>query len=294
MIEIPGGTLLMGSDEFYPEEGPVHERTVDGFSLDEHPVTNREFAAFVADTGYVTVAERPMDPADYPGVHPDDLVPGAMVFTPTRGPVDLRDWRQWWRWEPGAFWRRPFGPASSIDDRLDHPVVQIAYPDAAAYAAWAGKRLPTEAEWEWAARGGLIGARFAWGDETRPGGAVMADTWQGAFPYRNDGAGGWVGTAPVGSFPANGYGLRDMIGNVWEWTADYWTHRHVLPGAVGVEAGHRASLLSSEPGSPIPRRVLKGGSHLCAPEYCLRYRPAARSAQAEDTAMTHIGFRCAL
>lgn len=294
MIEIPGGTLLMGSDEFYPEEGPVHERTVDGFSLDEHPVTNREFAAFVADTGYVTVAERPMDPADYPGVHPDDLVPGAMVFTPTRGPVDLRDWRQWWRWEPGAFWRRPFGPASSIDDRLDHPVVQIAFPDAAAYAAWAGKRLPTEAEWEWAARGGLIGARFAWGDETRPGGAVMADTWQGAFPYRNDGAGGWVGTAPVGSFPANGYGLRDMIGNVWEWTADYWTHRHVLPGAVGVEAGHRASLLSSEPGSPIPRRVLKGGSHLCAPEYCLRYRPAARSAQAEDTAMTHIGFRCAL
>ena len=294
MIEIPGGTLLMGSDEFYPEEGPVHERTVDGFSLDEHPVTNREFAAFVADTGYVTVAERPMDPADYPGVHPDDLVPGAMVFTPTRGPVDLRDWRQWWRWEPGAFWRRPFGPASSIDDRLDHPVVQIAFPDAAAYAAWAGKRLPTEAEWEWAARGGLIGARFAWGEETRPGGAVMADTWQGAFPHRNDGAGGWVGTAPVGSFPANGYGLRDMIGNVWEWTADYWTHRHVLPGAVGVEAGHRASLLSSEPGSPIPRRVLKGGSHLCAPEYCLRYRPAARSAQAEDTAMAHIGFRCAL
>ncbi|WP_101846342.1 formylglycine-generating enzyme family protein [Zhihengliuella sp. ISTPL4] len=294
MIEIPGGTLLMGSDEFYPEEGPVHERRVEPFTLDEHPVTNRAFAAFVDDTGYVTIAERPMDPADYPGVHPDDLVPGAMVFTPTRGPVDLRDWRQWWRWEPGASWRHPFGPASSIDDRLDHPVVQIAFPDAAAYAAWAGKRLPSEAEWEWAARGGLVGARFAWGEETKPGGAVMADTWQGAFPYRNDGAGGWVGTAPVGSFPANGYGLRDMIGNVWEWTADYWMHRHVPPGTVGVDAGQRASLLSSEPGSPIPRRVLKGGSHLCAPEYCLRYRPAARSAQAEDTAMTHIGFRCAL
>lgn len=294
MRAIPGGTLLMGSDEFYPEEGPVHERRVEPFTLDEHPVTNRQYSAFVEDTGYITIAERPMDPADYPGVHPDDLVPGAMVFTPTRGPVDLRDWRQWWRWEPGASWRHPFGPSSSIEDRLDHPVVQIAFPDAAAYAAWAGKRLPTEAEWEWAARGGLVGARFAWGEETKPDGALMADTWQGAFPYRNDGAGGWVGTAPVGSFPANGYGLRDMIGNVWEWTADYWTHRHVPPGTVGVDAGQRASLLSSEPGSPIPRRVLKGGSHLCAPEYCLRYRPAARSAQAEDTAMTHIGFRCAL
>ncbi|WP_315637063.1 MULTISPECIES: formylglycine-generating enzyme family protein [Microbacterium] len=294
MIEVPGGTLLMGSDEFYPEEGPVHERRVEPFTLDEHPVTNRQYAAFIEDTGYVTIAERPMDPADYPGVHPDDLVPGAMVFTPTRGPVDLRDWRQWWRWEPGASWRHPFGPTSSIDDRLDHPVVQVAYPDAVAYAAWAGRRLPTEAEWEWAARGGLVGARFAWGEDTKPDGTLMADTWQGAFPYRNDGADGWIGTAPVASFPANGYGLHDMIGNVWEWTADYWTQRHVPPGAVGVEAGHRASLLSSEPGSPIPRRVLKGGSHLCAPEYCLRYRPAARSAQAEDTAMTHIGFRCAL
>ncbi|MEW2460954.1 formylglycine-generating enzyme family protein [Microbacterium sp. NPDC047426] len=294
MIEVPGGTLRMGSDEFYPEEGPVHEREVASFRLDEHSVTNRDYAAFVDETGYVTVAEKPMDPADYPGVHPDDLVPGAMVFTPTSGPVDLRDWRQWWRWEPGAFWRRPFGPDSSIDDRLDHPVVHIAYPDAVAFAAWAGKRLPTEAEWEWAARGGLVGARFAWGDETKPDGVLMADTWQGAFPYRNDGADGWVGTAPVRSFAANGYGLFDMIGNVWEWTADYWTHRHVPPGTVAVDPGRRASLLSAEPGSPIPRRVLKGGSHLCAPEYCLRYRPAARSAQAEDTAMTHIGFRCAL
>lgn len=294
MIEIPAGMLRMGSAEFYPEEGPVHERAVAAFSLDAHPVTNRDYAAFVDSTGYVTVAERPMDPADYPGVHPDDLVPGAMVFTPTAGPVDLRDWRQWWRWEPGASWHRPFGPTSSIDDRLDHPVVQIAYSDAAAYAAWAGKRLPTEAEWEWAARGGLVGARFAWGEEAQPDGVPMADTWQGAFPYRNDGAAGWVGTAPVGSFPANGYGLHDMIGNVWEWTADYWTHRHVPPGTTAVDAGTRASLLSAEPGSPIPRRVLKGGSHLCAPEYCLRYRPAARSAQAEDTAMTHIGFRCAV
>lgn len=293
MIQIPGGTLLMGSEEFYPEEGPVHRREVAAFELDEHPVTNEAYAAFVSDTGYVTVAERAMDPADYPGVHPDDLVPGAMVFTATSGPVDLRDWRQWWRWEPGAHWRHPFGLDSSIDARMDHPVVHIAYPDAAAYAAWAGKRLATEAEWEWAARGGLVGARYAWGDEVRPDGVVMADTWQGEFPFLNTGAAGWVGTAPVGMFSANGYGLHDMIGNVWEWTDDYWTHRHTVPGAVAVDAGQRPSLLSAEPGSRIPRRVLKGGSHLCAPEYCLRYRPAARSAQAEDTAMTHIGFRCA-
>nr|WP_120493135.1 formylglycine-generating enzyme family protein [Microbacterium phyllosphaerae] len=293
MIQIPGGTLLMGSEEFYPEEGPVHEREVAAFELDEHPVTNEAYASFVRDTGYVTVAERAMDPADYPGVHPDDLVPGAMVFTATSGPVDLRDWRQWWRWEPGSHWRHPFGLDSSIDARMDHPVVHIAYPDAAAYAAWAGKRLATEAEWEWAARGGLVGARYAWGDDVRPDGVVMADTWQGDFPFLNTGAAGWVGTAQVGMFPANGYGLYDMIGNVWEWTDDYWTHRHTVPGAVAVDAGQRPSLLSAEPGSRIPRRVLKGGSHLCAPEYCLRYRPAARSAQAEDTAMTHIGFRCA-
>ncbi len=293
MIQIPGGTLLMGSEAFYPEEGPVHDREVAAFELDEHPVTNAEYAAFVDSTGYVTIAERPMDPADYPGVHPDDLVPGAMVFTATSGPVDLGDWRQWWRWEPGAHWRHPFGLDSTIDDRMDHPVVHVAYPDAAAYAAWARKRLATEAEWEWAARGGLVGARYAWGEDLRPDGVVMADTWQGEFPHLNTGAAGWVGTAPVGMFPANGYGLHDMIGNVWEWTDDYWTHRHTVPGAVALDAGQRPSLLSSEPGSRIPRRVLKGGSHLCAPEYCLRYRPAARSAQAEDTAMTHIGFRCA-
>lgn len=293
MIQIPGGTLLMGSDEFYPEEGPVHEREVGAFELDAHPVTNEAFAAFVDETGYVTIAERPMDQADYPGVDPEDLVPGAMVFTPTAGPVDLRDWRQWWRWEPGAHWRHPFGPRSGIDDRMRHPVVHIAFEDASAFARWAGKRLPTEAEWEWAARGGRTGRRYAWGDEPQSGDRLMADTWQGSFPYRNTGAAGWVGTAPVGTFPANDYGLFDMIGNVWEWTVDLWSHRHVLPDAVGVEPGERANLLSAEPGSRIPRRVLKGGSHLCAPEYCLRYRPAARSAQAEDTAMTHIGFRCA-
>jgi formylglycine-generating enzyme len=215
------------------------------------------------------------------------------VFTATPGPVDLRDWRRWWRWVPGAQWRHPRGPRSDLDDRATHPVVHIAYEDAVAYASWAGKRLATEAEWEWAARGGLDGARYAWGDEDKPSGAVMANTWQGAFPWRNDGAAGWVGTSPVGSFPRNGYGLSDMIGNVWEWTSSPWTHRHSIPGARSVDPAERMNLLSTEAGSSIPRRVLKGGSHLCAPEYCLRYRPAARSAQAEDTAMTHIGFRCA-
>jgi formylglycine-generating enzyme len=296
LVEIPAGLLRMGSDEFYPEEGPVHERPVEAFALERAPVTNEEFARFVEATGYVTVAERPLDPADFPGADPVDLVAGAMVFTPTAGPVDLRDWRQWWRWEPGASWREPFGPGSTIDDRPQHPVVQVSFEDAAAYADWAGRRLPSEAEWEWAARGGLVGARFAWGEEQRPDGVLMADTWQGAFPYRNTGASGWVGTAPVGTFPENGYGLVDMIGNTWEWTSDYWTPRHAGPGATLPDAGGRPSLLatgSAEPGSRIPRRVLKGGSHLCAPEYCLRYRPAARSAQAEDTAMTHIGFRVA-
>jgi len=294
-VLIPAGTLLMGSEEFYAEEGPVHERAVAAFELAQHPVTNAEYARFVAATGYVTVAERAIDPAEFPGADPADLVPGAMVFTPTAGPVDLRDWRQWWRWQPGAYWRRPFGPDSSIDDRMDHPVVHIAYEDASRYAEWVGGRLPTEAEWEWAARGGLVGARFAWGDEVRPGGRLMADTWQGAFPYRNDGADGWVGTAPVGSFPPNGFGLVDMIGNVWEWTSSPWTHRHVPPGTEGVDPGPRLNLLSmsADAGPAASRRVLKGGSHLCAPEYCLRYRPAARSSQSEDTAMTHLGFRCA-
>ncbi|HWI31740.1 MAG TPA: formylglycine-generating enzyme family protein [Microbacterium sp.] len=296
MIAIPAGTLRMGSAEFYPEEGPVHERVVDAFELDVHPVTNEEFDAFVTASGYVTVAERELDPGDFAGADPVDLVPGSMVFTPTSGPVDLRSWRHWWRWQPGASWREPAGPGSSIEDRLRHPVVQVCFEDASAYARWSGKRLPTEVEWEWAARGGLVGARFAWGDDERPDGRLMANTWQGSFPYRNTGAEGWVGTAPVGTFPANGFGLVDMTGTVWEWTSDYFAPRHRIPGSVTPDAGPRANLLASasvEPGSRIPRRVLKGGSHLCSAEYCFRYRPAARSAQSEDTATTHIGFRCA-
>ncbi|MFE4469018.1 formylglycine-generating enzyme family protein [Leifsonia sp. NPDC056824] len=295
MVRIDGGTFRMGSDEFYPDEQPVHERTVAGYFIDRYAVTNADFARFVDATGYVTVAERPMDPADYPGVAAEDLVPGAMVFTATAGPVDLRDWRQWWRWEPGAHWRHPEGAGSGIEDRMDHPVVQVAFEDASAYAAWAGKRLPTEAEHEFAARGGVDGARFAWGDEAYPGGEARANSWIGSFPYDNRGRFGAT-TAPVGSYPANGYGLYDIIGNTWEWTSDYYAPRHVVPGQEAVDAGARVNLLASasaEPGSRIPRRVLKGGSYLCSPDYCLRFRPAARSPQADDTATTHIGFRCA-
>ena len=295
MVRIEGGTFRMGSADFYPDEQPVHERTVASFHLDRYAVTNADFARFVDATGYVTVAERPMDPADYPGVAAEDLVPGAMVFTASAGPVDLRDWRQWWRWEPGAHWRRPEGAESGIEDRMLHPVVQVAFEDASAYAAWAGKRLPTEAEHEFAARGGVDGARFAWGDEPYPGGEARANSWIGRFPYDNRGRFG-ASTAPVGSYPANGYGLFDLIGNTWEWTSDYYAPRHVVPGQEAVDAGARLNLLASasaEPGSRIPRRVLKGGSYLCSPDYCLRFRPAARSPQADDTATTHIGFRCA-
>jgi len=313
MVRLGAATFSMGSDAFYPEEGPVHERSVAGFEIDVHPVTNAQYAAFVADTGYVTRAERPLDPADFPGVAPAELVPGSLVFVPTPGPVDLRDWRLWWTWGAGASWRQPFGPASSIDGREAHPVVQVALEDAQAYATWAGKRLPTESELEYAAQGGAERpAVYAWGDELHPDGRLMANTWQGAFPWRNTGAAGWIGTSPVGTFPANGYGLFDCIGNVWEWTSTYYADRHRLdngpgpsdlPTGEGGEDGCRCGPMSreesrdpaaasAEPGSRIARRVLKGGSHLCAPEYCLRYRPAARSPQADDTSASHIGFRC--
>ncbi|BBY28309.1 formylglycine-generating enzyme family protein [Mycolicibacterium sediminis] len=286
LVDLPGGVLRMGSTRFYPDESPVHEVTVRGFAIERHPVTNAQFAAFVADTGYVTVAERPLDPLSYPGVPERDLIPGSLVFRPSEGPVDLADWRQWWDWSPGAQWRLPFGPDGGVDvrDRADHPVVQVAYPDAAAYASWAGRRLPTEAEWEYAAGGGT-GTVYAWGDEVAPGGVLMANTWQGRFPYRNDGALGWTGTSPVGTFPPNAFGLLDMIGNVWEWTTTLYSGGHRRAGAEG------CCTPSHEP-DPSVSQTLKGGSHLCAPEYCHRYRPAARSAQSQDSATTHIGFRC--
>jgi formylglycine-generating enzyme len=305
MLHVPAGEFLMGSDQFYADEGPTQQVRVPAFELDKHPVTNAEFAAFVAATGYLTVAEQPLDPADFPGLSPRDLTPGGLVFTPSPGPVDLGDWRQWWRWVPGACWQQPLGPGSSIEGREDHPAVQVSFADAGAFATWAGKRLPDEAEWEFAARGGLSDTfTYAWGNEAKPGGVLMANTWQGCFPYLQTGANGWKGTSPVGIFPANGYGLFDMIGNVWEWTRSYYSTRHDAVAAAKAGTQDRVSgcactprpdraAESAEPGSSIPRRVLKGGSHLCAPEYCLRYRPAARSPQAEDTATSHIGFRCA-
>ncbi|MGD0937748.1 MAG: SUMF1/EgtB/PvdO family nonheme iron enzyme, partial [Streptosporangiaceae bacterium] len=226
MTWIPGGTFRMGSADFYPEERPVHRVTVDGFWMDRHPVTVKEFERFVTATGYVTVAERPLAPADYPDADPDLLVPGSLVFQPTQGPVDLSDYRNWWAYVPGAYWRRPQGPITGGPARGSHPVTHVAYADAEAYAAWAGRDLPTEAEWEFAARGGLDGAVYAWGDEFAPGGRMMANTWQGSFPWQNLLTDGFGGTSPVGSFPANGYGLHDVTGNVWEWTSDYFTPRH--------------------------------------------------------------------
>ena len=277
----------MGSTSFYPEEAPIHTAVVGAFGIERHPVTNAQFAEFAAATGYVTTAEQQPDPVLYPQVAPCDLVPGALVFRPTTGAVDLRAWRRWWLWSPGACWRHPFGPDSSIDDRLDHPVVQVAHPDAAAYARWAGRRLPTEAEWEYAARAGSA-TTYSWGDQVRVDGQLMANTWQGRFPYRNDGALGWTGTSPVGTFPANGFDLFDMIGNVWEWTTTEFSAHHRLDrppeGCCTPSRIERAD--------PTVNQTLKGGSHLCAPEYCHRYRPAARSPQSQDSATTHIGFRC--
>lgn len=297
LVRIEGRTFRMGSDRFYPEEGPVVEATAGTFEICRYAVTNRQFAEFAAATGYLTVAERELDPADFPGADPAGLEPGSLVFTPTDGPVDLRDWRQWWRWVPGASWRRPRGPGSSVEGLDDHPVVQVSSEDADAYARWAGLRLPTEVEWELAARGGLDDATFAWGEEPNDG--TRANTWQGRFPYLNTGAGpsGWEGTAPVGSLPPNGFGLHEMTGNVWEWTADEWTDDHrgraeaATPPEPSCGCGPNTAVRPHE--SATAPRVLKGGSHLCAPEYCLRYRPAARSPQTPDSATTHIGFRCA-
>ncbi|HTV32568.1 MAG TPA: formylglycine-generating enzyme family protein, partial [Methylocella sp.] len=296
---IPGGTFRMGSNRHYPEEAPVRSLTVSGFWMDRSPVTNRAFRKFINTTGYVTFAEIPPNPEDYPGALPHMLKAGSLVFTPPDHPVDLRHIANWWTFTFGANWRRPYGKGSSIRRLDDHPVVHIAYRDAVAYATWAGKELPTEAEWEFAARGGLDGAEFAWGDELTPGGRHMANTWHGEFPWQNLAADGYERTSPVGEFPANGYGLFDMIGNVWEWTSDWYTPRHEAdtPKACCVPENPRGgqedqSYDPSQPWIKIPRKVLKGGSHLCALNYCCRYRPAARQAQPVDSSMSHVGFRC--
>ena len=286
MVWIAGGTFLMGSDKFYREERPVRRETVRGFWIDEHPVTNAQFCHFVGATGYVTTCERPPDPALYPDADPSLLVPGSLVFRKPRGPVDLRDNRAWWEYVPGADWRHPRGPGSGLDGLNDHPVVHVSYADARAYARWAGKELPREAEWEFAARGGLDGASYAWGEDFAPGGQAMANTWRGRFPWENLGASGYEGTSPVRAFPPNGYGLYDMIGNVWEWTASAFTK----PGA----DDSTQSCCAPKTLDADAVRVVKGGSHLCAPNYCLRYRPAARQGEAVDTSACHIGFRCVL
>lgn len=299
MVWVPGGTFLMGSDRHYAEEAPAHRVAVDGFWIDSTPVTNADFRAFVAATGYVSWAEIAPDARDYPGARPQMLKAGGLVFTPPSGPVDLADWSQWWRFTFGATWRRPYGKGSHIGGLDDHPVVQVAFKDAEAYAAWAGKALPTEAEWEFAARGGLEGAEFAWGDVLTPGGRYMANTWQGAFPHENTRADGWARTSPVRSFPPNGYGIYDMIGNVWEWTTDWYSAQHQAEPAKACCIPHNprggppeGSLDPRRPDIRVMRKVLKGGSHLCAPSYCRRYRPAARHAEDIDTTTNHVGFRC--
>ena len=288
----------MGCERVYPEEGPVYTVAVDGFWIDPGPVTVAEFARFAIATDYVTLAEREPDPAEYPEVDPRLLVPGSLVFQPTSGPVPLTDFRAWWAYVPGANWKHPEGPGSDLKGRGRHPVVHVAYADVEAYAQWAGKQIPTEAEWERAARGGLEGAEFCWGDSFTVDGQQMANTWQGEFPWQNLKPPRKRGTSPVRSFQPNAFGLYDMAGNVWEWTSDYFAAQPAHQGCCappdprGVTA--EASVVHDQAGAGIPRRVIKGGSHLCAPNYCLRYRPAARQAEDIDTSTQHIGFRCIL
>ena len=298
MRRLPGGEFTMGSERFYPEERPLRRVRVEAFWIDETPVTNRAFAKFVAASGYRTFAETAPDPADYPGMLPEMAQAGSLVFEKPRSRVRLDDVGQWWKIRFGANWFQPLGEGSSIAGLEDHPVVHIAYSDAEAYAAWAGKSLPTEAEWEYAARAGLD-TEFAWGEELAPGGRVLANYWQGEFPHERRPLHGWERPAPVRSFPANGFGLYDMIGNVWEWTSDWYAlppaHKSAGHCCIPVNPRGGTEQQSYDPYSPavrIGRKVLKGGSHLCAPNYCQRYRPAARLAQPIDTTTSHVGFRC--
>lgn len=300
---ISGGVYTMGSEAFYPEEAPRRKVRVDPFWIDEIPVTNKQFAAFIEATGYITLAEIAPDPDDYPGMPAELAHPASLVFEMIREPVDPSHPMAWWNFIMGANWRHPLGPGSSIEGREDHPVVHVAYQDALAYSAWRGKSLPTEAEWEFAARGGRDDQEFAWGDSLAPGGAMLANFWQGRFPFENSLEDGWERTSPVRTFPPNAFGLFDMIGNVWEWTEDWWS----LPQSLSKKAGHSCCAIRNPRGGdemssvdpltadiPIGRKVMKGGSHLCAENYCQRYRPAARHPQSIDTSTSHIGFRCVI
>ncbi len=297
MVWIPGGKFVMGSNDHYPEEAPAHRVAVNSFWMDRHTVTNAEFKRFVDATGYVTLAERPANAADYPGAAPELLVPSSVVFQKAARPVDLNNPHNWWGYVPGADWRHPRGPGSSLQGLWKHPVVHVAFEDAEAFAKWVGKELPTEAEWEFAARGGLEDVEYAWGSEFMPEGRHMANTWQGEFPWQNLLGDGYEWSAPVASFPPNGYGLYDMAGNVWEWTTDWYQEHGKIQKACCTLDNPRGGDpdQSHDPRTPqvrIPRRVMKGGSYLCAPNYCRRYRPAARMPQPIDTSTCHLGFRC--
>ncbi|WP_369821495.1 formylglycine-generating enzyme family protein [Novosphingobium sp. CF614] len=302
MKPVAGGIFTMGSDRFYPEEAPPRRVKVDDFWIDDALVTNREFARFVAETGHVTMAEIAPDPSLYPGMPASLAAPGSLVFVKPAQPVEIGDPSAWWRFIPGADWRHPAGPGSSIADLDDHPVVHIAYSDAEAFADWAGKALPTEAEFEYAARGGLEGCDYAWGDVLAPSGAMLANYWQGLFPFANQSLDGWEGTSPVRSFAPNGFGLYDMVGNVWEWTQDWWSEAshpgsdRRKPSCCAINNPRGGKVFHSydpeQPGTRIGRKVIKGGSHLCAENYCRRYRPAARQPETVETSTAHLGFRC--
>ncbi len=298
MTWIPGGAFWMGSDDHYSEECPPHQVYVDGFWMDTRPVTVADFRRFVKATGYVTTAERQPEPDDFPDADPDLLVPGSMVFTPPDGPVPLDDYRRWWRYVPQANWRRPEGPGSNVGERNLHPVTHVSYFDACAYAAWAGKEIPTEAEWERAARGGLDRKTYVWGDEREPHGRPGGNVWQGRFPWENLETDGYAGTSPVSRFTPNGFGLYDMAGNVWEWTCDQHTASHAdsdkntAPPSPCCIPKNPVQEAISDTGDRYVRRTVKGGSHLCSPNYCDRYRPSARQGHTEDASTGHIGFRC--
>jgi len=296
MVWVPGGTFWMGCDDCEMADAqPVHLVSVDGFWMDKTPVTNAQFAKFVLLTGYLTIAEQKPDPKDYPGVDPNKLVAGSAVFTAPAKDVALDDLTQWWKYVPGASWKHPEGPGTTIEGRDDHPVVHIAYEDAEAYARWAGKRLPTEAEWEFAARGGMAGEPFVWGDEFCPSGKWMANTHQGQFPVKDSGTDGFVGIAPVAQYAPNRYGLYDMAGNVWQWTSDWYRpdYYRTLVAAGMVARNPQGPNSAFDPSEPDqPKRVHRGGSYLCTDQYCSRYIVGTRGKGEINTGTNHLGFRC--